>query len=860
MALQPSALNAFRLNASRLNYLTGDMVAARPTRVRIVLNGVESRTRVRVGSLSITDALNDTPNTCTFTIQGSPAPTVAVSVQIWLNSNAPILIFGGAIQTVEQSYEGAYPPLVVYRCTGIDDGARANRRLPFGAWANISVTTIAQQIIATFAPGFSSSAVQVGLPAATVNLDGSEGMDGAIKQLAKLIGGYYYFDNLTLHLYQTEAGTPPDPIDAAHPPLDDPPIRLASDQSQVRTRVYGKGHGESVITDVLPSDTLLPISNVVMFNPSGGRGITLTQRFTYTGTVVGGGGSLVGPGVTAAAPTLRVVPGGSIPSGVHQYMITFYTAAGETIPGQGNTITVGYTPSPSPAMTSSVDAFGGSVDWGVHQYALTYTTSVGETVPGPLTPATSYGAPLPVPGPIGNMNNYENVGTLPPGVHAYAITYLDAYGETTPGPSLALSLSPPYTALTLHGIPVGPGGTANKSLYRDDGAGLRYLVTIPNSTTDFADTGSITLGGPAPSTNTTKSGQQYKRVVLSQIPLGDASVTARKLYRTKADQSALLFLATIPVGTSSYVDTAADTALGAAAPTSSTATANGVVVGLPIGQTLTLGRKIYRSVAGTTSPLKLVATVADNTSTTYTDTIADASLGAAPPSSDTSNLSQPTGEVPGGSSVVPLASALPFDPAGGWVVLGAQVIRYTGVSGNTLTGLPATGPGALVNTIRYGEHADRASVLTGVAGLVQQVAKGDPINLWVQIDDPSAQASMAALDGGDGIYEHLITDERRGEQSLRDLCTADLNLYSRPIQTLTYATRDTKTRSGQTVTVNLPTIGLSTTVMIQTVQIGDIDLRPGLNPTYSVTASSVRVSLEDLLRQLADAAAATGSL
>lgn len=40
------------------------------------------------------------------------------------------------------------------------------------------------------------------------------------------------------------------------------------------------------------------------------------------------------------------------------------------------------------------------------------------------------------------------------------------------------------------------------------------------------------------------------------------------------------------------------------------------------------GRKIYRSKANTSSPLFLVATISDNTTTTYTDNVADASLGA----------------------------------------------------------------------------------------------------------------------------------------------------------------------------------------------------------------------------------------
>lgn len=52
---------------------------------------------------------------------------------------------------------------------------------------------------------------------------------------------------------------------------------------------------------------------------------------------------------------------------------------------------------------------------------------------------------------------------------------------------------------------------------------------------------------------------------------------------------------------------------------------------IPLGPAGTTARKIYRTAANGTS-LLLVATISDNTTTTYTDTIADASLGAAYPS------------------------------------------------------------------------------------------------------------------------------------------------------------------------------------------------------------------------------------
>lgn len=866
---QIAILNRMRLKAARLGYVPAPLYRQRGTAVRIVLNGLEARSRVRLGTLTITDAINDTPNTCAFTIEGTPAPSVAQSLRITINANAPLLLFAGAVQTAETSYEASRPTRVVYKCTGIDDTARADRRLPFGAWTNISATAIAQQIIAGFAPGFSSAFVQPGLPAVSVNLDGSEGMTGAFKQLAKLIGGYFYVEDLAIHLFQSETvATPPDPIDAVHPFLDDPPVALNVDQSQVRTRVYGKGHGEAATGDVLASDTQVPIADVAMFNPAGGQAITLTQRFTYTGIQVGGYGSLVGPGLTPAAPTLALAPGGAVDNGVHGYSVTFVTGSGETIAGQLATVAVGVTPPPATAPTLTLQS-GSGIEDGAHGYAVSFVTSAGETLVGLVATVTCYlqvGLVLPVPtmSPCNFGGANYDIGTLQPSTYYYyAVTFGDASGETTlgTGRSSFTSMDPRTYGLLLTEIPIGPTGTTRRRIYRSvNGTTWGLLATLAdNTSTTYIDMGTGTGAAP-PSSNTTGNPTPQNQVRLSTIPKGDATITQRKIYRTKANATALLLLTTLADNTTTtYTDSTPDASLGAPAPTTASAIANTVNLGLAIGPATTTARKIYRTVAtsGTgpiAAPLKLLATIGNNTAASYTDTAADSTLGAGtPPTADTSGLPQPAGDVPGGSPSLPVASSLPFNAAGGWIILGAQTIRYTGISGNTLTGLPPSGPGALINTVRYGEHADVASVLTGVAGLTQTIGKGDPVNIWIQVDDYNIQAAMARLDGGDGIYEYLVTDERRGEASLRELCLADLQRFGAPLQTLTYATRDMKTKSGRTIVANLTTPPIQATLMIQTVQISEIDMASGLPPKYQVTASSVRVSLEDLLRQLAAA-------
>ena len=73
-----------------------------------------------------------------------------------------------------------------------------------------------------------------------------------------------------------------------------------------------------------------------------------------------------------------------------------------------------------------------------------------------------------------------------------------------------------------------------------------------------------------------------------------------------------------------------------AAVTVADKTVNGKVAltAIPLGGSAVTSRKLYRTAAGGSTYL-LLATLADNTTTTYTDNIADASLGAAAPSTNT---------------------------------------------------------------------------------------------------------------------------------------------------------------------------------------------------------------------------------
>jgi hypothetical protein len=468
-----------------------------------------------------------------------------------------------------------------------------------------------------------------------------------------------------------------------------------------------------------------------------------------------------------------------------------------------------------------------------------------------------------------DSTSYVFVNTIPdntsPTYHLTSGTQYSTNGQVGP-PSNTAGTSPQNLQVVhLSGIPTGPAAVTGRALYRRSGGqGLRWVTTIAgNSTTTYTDTmPNASLGGAPQGSNTAT----LRQIPLSAIPLGNSLVTARKIYRTPANTGGgtLKLVATLADNTTTtLLDTVNDAALGAAALTVGTAQAAQVQLSaIPLGAAAVTARVIYRSKSGLT-PLQLLATLADNTTTTYLDVIADAALGATAPVGDTSGLQQPTGNVFAGSATLPVASIAAFRSTGGWAVVGSQNIRYTGLSGNALLGIPATGPGAITATINYNTTAVAAAMLTGIPatglGVIKYtILKGDPVNVFVQVDDLAAQAAVRAqLAGSDGIIEDEIQDGRLGYLEGVERCQARLDLLAEldsegkvGVISVTYVCRDINAIAGATATINLgPPINLRGDFLIQRVGVAQFNI-PNLHPTYTVEASSIRFSAEEMLRLL----------
>jgi len=269
---------------------------------------------------------------------------------------------------------------------------------------------------------------------------------------------------------------------------------------------------------------------------------------------------------------------------------------------------------------------------------------------------------------------------------------------------------------------------------------------------------------------------------------------------------------------------------------------------VPIGPAGVTQRIIYRTKAGG-SVFLYVGVLADNISTTFLDTQPDSALGRPPQTTST------IGALAGDTSLLVKASG-PFPPQG-WIKADSQLVRYSGVSAptwetTTLTGIPSSGSGAILGAIAGGVTVLTSPLLTGVTGLTAPLVEGDSVHLWVVRNNLASQTSLALKEGGDGVHEFLIRDDTLDSVAA---CTArgdaELVLFATPQLTVTYATRDRKTHSGLIVTLALPAPeNIVAALNILDVTIDQIDLADGLFPHYTVQASNVKFSLDDLLRHV----------
>lgn len=864
--------------------------------IRYYANGVEI-TNVAELSAEIEDILNDVPNTFRFTLIGTAyIPHEGNVITVTRDGTVE---FAGNIVQVEESYFELRENLR-YTVTCQDRMWSFNKKRVTARWANVSASTIATDIVTASGSSFTTTNIVGALATQTEFICVLERPADALKRLAAAIGGNYYIDYgnpLTstppdVHFFLTETTSPPDELNDTA--TFSPNLRLAGDIGQIRTRVRGIGGGTTLSDDIAISTAILPVGDGSFFESGGGQALADTNIITYTSRHLGGVASTVAGSVAApsGSATGYTTANGGILAGTYLYKVAYADASGET-PASASSLSATATAVAAPTL-GSMSASGGATTTVIcglsvaasanYNYKVTYVTALGETAASSALGAVSSQLLCGNDGiPVQYVGTLTATGTgVLNGTYYYRLCYLTAFGETFLSPTSA-SVAPSSQKVTVDrgwattiywddtsALPTGPT-PIKVVIYRTKAGGSTFFKLVELTLSDGAYTDNTPDDSLGASKGTGTSLTDYTAgtlpIDLSVIPTGPTGTLARRIYRTLSGGTEYFLVGQISDNTTqTFRDTKRDSELLLYAPLVSTAGGQTITLtGIPTGPTGVTKRVLYRTIVGGSTDFFELGSINNNTSTSFADNVPDTSLGGLALTVGT------MGAVPG-ASTLQLASVSGFATAG-WALVDSQRISYTGITSTTLTGIPASGPGALLSSVKNGVSVVSQPFLSGCTGVTTAMKRDTGIRMYLVRNDSAAQTVLAAADGSDGVYEGVIDDSSILTLSgLTKACDAELTNYKSILRQITFTTRDTKVRSGKTLTLNLaspfgtfdplafdplafdPRLGLaaaSGSFLIQRVVSSELNVASGVNPLRNVTASPVLISFQDVLRRAA---------
>lgn len=265
-ALMVARLGVMRLGASRLDYY-------QPS-VKVLVNGIDRTSSMRISGVTINDYLDGTPNTMTCRVSGF-TPSAGQEIKLALGQmDAAHMLFAGHILECTQIYEDIQSN-VAYDLTCIDYTWLLDRRLVTETYTSQSATAIAQHLIANYTAGFTSSGVESGLATIDELTLTNTPVSECLNQLARRGGWYWVIDaGKDLHFGTTIDRTTAVPVTDSHKAgLRD--LKWAEDLSQIKTRVTAVGRTTTVLATVTgpAANIRIPVADPTPFygNAAGTR-------------------------------------------------------------------------------------------------------------------------------------------------------------------------------------------------------------------------------------------------------------------------------------------------------------------------------------------------------------------------------------------------------------------------------------------------------------------------------------------------------------------------------------------------------------------------------------------------------------
>lgn len=815
-------LNVMRLNAARLN--------AYQPHVYLTIGGTRRETVTLLGSCRITKGRGPDGSHAILRVK-TITPTVGQAVVIGIGS-LNNRIFGGVVQAVQQpKNETISTVLNDLTCVGFR--WLLNRRVVVKTYENMTVDALVRSLIATHAIGVTTGNVQSGMPTLGKVVFDGETAGEALDKLKQYVTDFdWYVDDYSdLHAFiGTESLVQPATVGVANTDRDFGFFKNV-DLSQVRTRVYVVGPSTSVIGDASPGETTLAVQNGALFDAGGGLARVSGQLLTYTGVAEGAIPVLAAPSVARGYLSPSLVTTGITINTVSSVTTVSHTAHGFAT-GQQIVITQSSTSGGSPTLYT-------------FRWAITVVNANSYTISG-----------------IGGNSTATNMIVRP----ATLVTATATIGVAT-ATATAHGFA---TGMVLRGFYARNGSNATLASYE---ALLGPITVVDANTFTFGMSGypaDVTLAMIPATPGSLVGAYSYKvtdslAAVESGASVASGSITVEPVMNLPGSYSyasvagSNLFLGNSYSWGFSAVTADGETAvqLGTTIVASGSATSSASLSNLPITNDLrTIARNVWRTPLGATQDaahMKYVGTINDDTTTTFSDTVTDANLGGPAPLANTAG---------GAVALTGIAVSANDRSAGRYVYRtaagGSDYRRVATVSDNTQTTLADAAPDA---TQAAGVPVPdvTAVVLTGipasgVGAIASSIGDGDAINFVVQRDDLAAQTALAAVEGGgsDGVREHWL--ETGSLSLLADLQAAgdaDLNRYSTGLTDLSFGSRDDHFVPGAVAPVSLPAPNAASgSFLVQEVVIQSLELTMAVRPLREITAADVRFTLTDLLRKV----------
>lgn len=807
----------------------------------------------RMPGITIRDVLNNAPNKATFKIDGtSNTPVVGEKIEIIDAFDGDRLLFAGTVEVTNQVYEGQIDQLA-WETTAIDFTALFNKYRPFGEFKQVSVSDIVKTLVSQFAPGFTVNHVQTNLARITVSFNGTQDFSTCMSIMAAAIGGGHWYIDYTqdVHFFHRV------PADIILP--DFPQVGMHFGPGSAPTVVEGTAipftfsytpgyymFGETWVYENGVETGLGPLSNVVL--------LTGNKQITFSALSIGtpiGSHTVVKRRLYYMAYTsdgfVDLTKFAEIGNNTTTGFTTSFGATGapSTVTAIDPELTLPNRPvanPPAPNVDAPIAAQGTGVTgqpwtavpptYSIARWAFKVTNIYRNGVESAPTPASASvllngtgGVDLSNILPGLAVNEVDVIARRVYGCAGIVETVV-TYTTGVPPPELAALVLAVGTSFNLRyynnawfwAYQYPSGSSANEVWYRIND------LTTGNGTYAY---------GPGPS----PGGLTYTQYLATLPPVAHSD----EVY-SEPDWSPDRVIGWTLVPNNTGLTTSFGLALpGGIPPAGGIEDPNAPIPVWPNPDGPSLedddppndidddNDELLHEDSGS-QPFTMGIDKTQLRNRVFVIGAGTALMASAPQ----------------GSTSLQVTEISIFARSGGKLMANTKVMTYKSITGNK------TGPGILELT----------------AQVPTTLPIGTAVNIFGQFDDVRSQQALARIEVDvngrrtDGVHEHTVSDSTLATPfALYMRGNAELEMFAWPIVTVRYATRDPKSRSGQMVHIDLTTPPCQGDFLIQDVTIDQIhDESDTLDPRYTVSASSVRFDLSDLLLLLLSGNVGGGAL